>query len=419
MFEIFEVEVPGAQFPCSKEYQTEKDKAKRWQWLLKNAHGKQAKCLCRGQGAKLLNIRYLKGSDHYFLAKCANTGSEHAFDCRFFSEAESRSGLRAYVEGVVLEGGDNDVSVRLSHAIQIRANNDGDDPQPVLALNPRKPRRTQRVMTLLGLLHLLWTRSNLHAWVPAMEGKRKDAILEWQLKKTAENIKTHRMTLDRVLLTPAQRSSMDAKRNVSVLDTAKKHNYRLLAVGVLEPFAGAVEDIVDQMPALSLMNSAGIPKLYLNGQVWPDAQKSFAREIAAWKKGAKTIAIAFFNLRQNSKYYDVLEVALMRVSDMLIPLDSSLEGVVETMLREQKRKFSKPLRFDADEQTLPDFWLNDLKDEYPMEVFGMSTPDYLQRKAAKIIHYQTEYSKRSGWWQWDAAEDPDARNIPQLPPAMK
>jgi hypothetical protein len=109
----------------------------------------------------------------------------------------------------------------------------------------------------------------------------------------------------------------------------------------------------------------------------------------------------------------------MRVSDMLIPLDSSLEGVVETMLREQKRKFSKPLRFDADEQTLPDFWLNDLKDEYPMEVFGMNTPDYLQRKAAKIIHYQTEYSKRSGWWQWDAAEDPDARNIPQLPPAMK
>ncbi|TDV42459.1 uncharacterized protein DUF1173 [Pseudomonas helmanticensis] len=419
MSETFKVEVPGAKYPCSKELQTLSANADQWKKLLKKAHGQQAKCLCQGQGAKLLNIRYLKGSDRYFLAKCANTGPEHAFDCRFFSDAESRSGLQSYVEGVVREGDDNDVSVRLSQAIQIRASHDDADPRPVPAFNPSKPKRTQRVMTLLGLLHLLWTRSNLHSWFPRMAGKRSDATLEWLLEKTAEDIKTYRMSLDRVLLTPAKKGSTGARRNVSVLQRAKKNNYRLIAVGVLEPFAGAVDGTVDHLPELSLKSSAGIPKLYLNEQVWSEAQKSFAREIAAWKKGAKTIAIAFFNLRKNSPYCDVLEVALMRVSEMLIPLDSGLEAIVEAMLRAQQRKFSKPLRFDADEQTLPDFWLNDLADEYPMEVFGMSTPDYQQRKAAKINHYQTEYAQRLGWWHWDAAADCDVTSLPPLPPATK
>ncbi len=89
------------------------------------------------------------------------------------------------------------------------------------------------------------------------------------------------------------------------------------------------------------------------------------------------------------------------------------------MLREQKRKFSKPLRFDDDDKTIPDFWLNDLDDEYPMEVFGMNTPEYLQRKADKVLHYQTEYSKRLGWWSWDAYQNSDVASSPALPPATR
>ncbi|PHN53593.1 hypothetical protein AO268_11490 [Pseudomonas sp. ICMP 8385] len=415
MKETYSVSVPGAKYPSSKDFQTQSRHAQVWQLLLKKAHGSQATCLCTGPGLKRLSIRHLKDSDRYVLARCANTGPEHAFDCRFFSEDESRTGLKSYVDGVVVEGDDDDVKVRLSQAIKLRKKNDAVEPQVELILDPRKPGRTQRAMTLLGLLHLLWTRSDLNTWVPNMEGKRSDTILQWLLIQTAEHIKTCRMTLDRVLLSPARNGSKEATRNVSVLEKAKTLQYRLIAVGVLQPYAGGV----DEMSALSLMNSAGMPTLYLKSDVWADAQRSFAREILAWRQGAKTISIAFIGQRHNSRYYDVLDMALMHVSDMLIPLDSGLEGTVEAMLREQKRKFSKPLRFDGDDKTLPDFWLKDLDDEYPMEVFGMNTPEYLLRKADKVTFYDAEYKARLGWWYWDAYQDPAGANIPHLPPATR
>ena len=415
MTEIFNVEVPGAKYSCSKNYQTLPAKAEDWQRLLKSAHGKQAKCLCAGRGSKLLNIRHLKGRDHFFLARFAKTGPEHAFNCRFFSDAESRTGMQSYVEGVVVEGDDNDVKIRLSQAIQIRAKKDTEEPKVDLVLDPHKPGRTQRAMKLLGLLHLLWTRGNLNAWFPKMEGKRDDSILQWNLRKTAEHIKTHRMTLDKVLLCPSEDGRKAGARNCAVVSRAEKLNYRLVAVGVLQPYDSLVHEPLDQMQKLSLMNSTGMPAMYLNGRVWTDAQTSFAKEVAAWKKGGKTIAIVFLERRKNSRYYNVLKVALMRVSEMLIPLDSGLEGKVEALLREQKRAFSKPLRFDDDDKTIPDFWLNDLTDEYPMEVFGMNTPEYLQRKAEKVKHYEATYGKRLGWWHWNAYENSVVESIPMFP----
>ncbi|HEX4550332.1 MAG TPA: DUF1173 family protein [Pseudomonas sp.] len=415
MFETYSVRVPEAKYDCSKDYQKLPAKADAWQAQLKKAYGRSAKCLCPGTGQKTLNIRHLKVLNRYVLARSANSGHEHASDCRFFSEAEYRTGLGSYVEGVVQEGDENDVSVRLSQAIQLRKKNDGADPKVDLPFDSRKPGRTQRAMSLLGLLHLLWTRSGLNTWFPKMEGKRDDSILQWILEQTAENIKTHRMTLEKVLLSPAKNGS----RNRDVLDRAKKHQYRLIAVGVLQPFSGDVDDTLDQMQSLPLMSNSGMPTMYLNGKPWADAQHSFAREIKAWKAGAKTIAIAFLSLRDNSRYYDVLEVALMRVSDMLIPLDSGLEGKVEAMLREQKRKFSKPLRFDTDDKTIPDFWLNDLSDEFPMEVFGMNTTEYLLRRNHKITHYQSAYGQRLGWWYWDAYKDSSVTSIPPLPSATR
>lgn len=419
MSKIYNVEVPGAQFPCSKEYQTSPKHSGMWQRLLSNAHGSNAKCLCPGRASRLLNIRRRKDSNFHYLAKVAGTGPSHAHDCHFFSEDESRSGLQSYVEGVVVEGADNDVRVRLSRGIRIRIKSDKAEQESDLPLNPRQPSRTQRAMTLLGLLHLLWTRAKLHTWYPNMEGKRKDSILEWLLAQTAKNIKTSGMTLENVLLAPATKGTPGETRNIDVVKKAQKAKYRLVAVGALLPYDAMKHEPLNGMERLPLMRAYGMPMMYLNGNVWVDTQKSFATEIAAWKKGAKVIAIAFLSLREKSPYSEVLEVALMRVSDRLIPLDSGHEAKIEEWLRAQKRAFDKPLRFDADEKTIPDFWLNDLEDEYPMEVFGMETQDYLARKEVKIAHYQEKYASRLGWWHWNAHEDLHAKHIPSLPPATK
>lgn len=81
----------------------------------------------------------------------------------------------------------------------------------------------------------------------------------------------------------------------------------------------------------------------------------------------------------------VIDVALMTVSPRYIPLDSGYEGMVEERLWQEKRAFIKPLRYDGEAEVFPDFVLPDMPgvDALPMEVFGMKTPGYLQRKQEK------------------------------------
>lgn len=101
----------------------------------------------------------------------------------------------------------------------------------------------------------------------------------------------------------------------------------------------------------------------------------------------------------------------MRVSPRFIPVDSGYKEIIE----EQERSFIKPLQFDADDDTLPDFLLTDTGGEraLPMEVFGMKTPEYITRRNEKIAFYNDKYSDQGGGW--DAAARDAENNIPAFP----
>lgn len=77
----------------------------------------------------------------------------------------------------------------------------------------------------------------------------------------------------------------------------------------------------------------------------------------AWEAGAQIYAILHVSVWAGTKpYADVNKVALMRVSERLIPLDSGHEATVEQLLYENRRSFYKPLRFDsALDAVFPDF----------------------------------------------------------------
>lgn len=109
----------------------------------------------------------------------------------------------------------------------------------------------------------------------------------------------------------------------------------------------------------------------------------------------------------------VIDVALMTVSPRFIPLDSGYEGAVEEKLWQEKRAFIKPLRYDGEEDVFADFVLKDVPgvDALPMEVFGMNSPEYLQRRQVKTAHYEAEYGP-GRWWYWDAAAKPDMPAFP-------
>ena len=91
-------------------------------------------------------------------------------------------------------------------------------------------------------------------------------------------------------------------------------------------------------------------------------------------------------------------------------IQASARAEAEKLVAEGRR-FEKPLRFDADDVTFPDFWLKDVGAPIPMEVWGMTSTDYQARKAEKSTYYDETYGK-DGWWGWNGAAGDD---LPEFP----
>ncbi|MFV3368855.1 DUF1173 family protein [Pseudomonas sp. NY15435] len=408
MAKIYDVRVISTQRKYSREFQTQPQFEDGWKSVLQRAHGSPLICLCPGNGNRYLSVKHREGSDNYHLARYANTGPEHANDCRFHAHAPERSGLQGYAAGVVEEADDNTLRIRLAHGLRVNetapVENDADDV-------PRIPGVKKPSIRLLGLLQLLWLEAGLANWYPLMEGKRKPAKVAYWVSEAAKRVRASRMTVHDVLLISAKKNSPRAARNAEVVDQAREHSRRLIAVSALASFNSERRSLAQ----LSFSGPFGMPTMDIRAEVRRRVERSFAAELAAWEAGHEVIAIAQLNLKKG-RYADVLDLALMRVSERMIPLDSGYEAVIEAKLHAEGRAFFKPPRFESEDEIFPDFWLLDMgrDTQYPLEVFGMNTQAYQLRRQRKIRWYNGQFGP-TGWWYWDAFNDSQGKAIPVFP----
>ncbi|SIQ98635.1 DUF1173 family protein [Aquipseudomonas alcaligenes] len=397
----------------SSQFQTAAEYAKPWKAVLTKAHaGGQVFCQCFGRGRKQLAVRHLADADGYCLARYPRTGPEHSSDCQYYSPDATKSGMQGYAESVVEEGEDGGLRVKLALSLRRK------DPLESAAGTPTgtsagTARPRQPAMTLLGLLHLLWSESRLNTWYPKMEGKRRLGLVHAKLQQTASSILIAGARLNDFLLVAAtDNDKRQADANKAKANEAQRLSRRLVVIAPLAKHSAEAEAGLGRLP---ISGFAGIPILTLSNALWASALRSFPQEISAWKRQGKVMAIAITDTPERGRA-NVLRLALMSVSERWIPVASSHEARVEQLLAEQQRSFWKPLRFDAaEEEVFPDFWLLDTGEaEFPLEVFGRSDEVYCARKFAKHSLYDKQYTP-SGWWCWDAAKDPDGKAIPPFP----
>ncbi|WP_422909402.1 DUF1173 family protein [Pseudomonas sp. MAC6] len=277
---------------------------------------------------------------------------------------------------------------------------------------PHAPGVKKTSIRLLGLLQLLWLEAGLANWYPLMEGKRDPGKITYWISEAAKRIRASRITVYDVLLMSASKNARRArKRNVEVVASALEQSRRLIVVSPLASFSLERRRLVQ----LSLSGPYDMPTMDIREVVRRRVARSFAAELSAWEAGHKVIAIAQLNLK-SGRYADVLDLALMRVSERMIPLDSGYEAVMEAKLHAEGRAFFKPPRFEAEDEIFPDFWLLDMgrDKQFPLEVFGMNTPAYQTRREQKVRWYNRKFGT-AGWWYWDAFNDPQALAIPSLP----
>lgn len=399
----------GSNKTYSPEFQTEPGFAVSWQNVLAKAHGKAAvTCLCKGNGARSLAVKsFTKG---FHLARFSNSGAEHALDCHYYS-ADYQSGMSCYKKDVIEVTQAGDFKIKLGIGLQ---KNSANDPEPD-ATTTRKTsgtRTSKPSIQLLGLLHFLWTQAQLNNWTPNMEGKRDLGLIHYKLLEAAAKTYAGSIKLADILLVATPESqTLKVANNVAKVTQAIDNNQRLLVIAPLSAHSAEREEC--RKEKLSIMGFHGIPPIKIDAAIWNGAKRRFPRAMAAWRSGAKIIAIVQLDVPPAQGKAVALNISLMPVSKQWIPFDSSYESMVEIKLREESRTFTKPLRHDADDDVVfPDFLLSDtdMAPLYPMEVYGMNTPKYLLRKAEKIIHYGI-----GGCWSWDAVLDPTGLLMPPFP----
>jgi hypothetical protein len=176
---------------------------------------------------------------------------------------------------------------------------------------------------------------------------------------------------------------------------------RLVVIAPLAQYKPGMEEA----PRLPIMGFHGIPHLSLSKEHWEVLQHRFLSEINGWISGDSVIAIAQTDVptpSSGSMQAQIVDLALMLVTPQWIPVDSGYEAAVVAALVDAERRFEKPLRFDASEDVVfPDFWLRDRSDVLPMEVWGLTDPEYQARKGQKTLYYDEKYGPGK-WWQWDA-----------------
>lgn len=400
----------------SPEFQTAQQYASGWKALLvKMRQSGELSCGCPGQGEKRLAIRRNE-SDSFFLARYPLTGHEHATDCRFYAPNPMRSGLSGYQKGVLEEGPNGGVKIRLGIGLKKGAAGTEGDTPTIDRAPAGTPRASKTAMGLLGLLHFMWDQADLNTWWPAMNGKRHPGLINSKLHEAASNISAGRIKLANVLLLADNHpKGRWATHNQEQVKRAIKSGTRMIAIVPLAQFSP--ERSKEMGTGLRIAGFNGVPGLDMPSGLWERTLKRFPRAIAAWEKQHRTLAIVELDLKKDGKYANVLDLALMPVSANWIPFDSLHELRIIDKLTAEDRGFVKPLRFDADEDVVfPDFILLDMGTDTPMEVFGRTDEAYEARKAIKMVYYQEVFGI-DGWWWWNAAADPDGENIPPFPTA--
>ena len=406
-----------------------------WRTKLGDAHANRAEakviCLCKGRDTDLtlrrLVVRYLKDSDRFRLSAWQYSGGQHRHNCRFYSVWADEASAKTYASSVVTVNADGTFSITLPVGLSRQHGSENSAPDVNPARHPRTG-KSKPSMSLLGLGHFIWQQAEINIWKPQFVKNRPRSAfwLASRIDSTAKSIRISRLMLSDVLLVSAANEGAQRQTNQQRVRFASENKKRMVAIALLKADATAGFSEM-QAGRLSLSSPIGFPKLKVSPNVFRSCERSFQSELNAWRAGHKVVAVVETEPptirfeRINGRTVpipeaEVIGIALMRVTPRFIPVDSGYEEIIEARLCEQARSFVKPLRFDAEEDTFPDFVLTDVdgRESVPMEVFGMNTEEYTARRDAKTELYNREYGP-DGWWSWDATLRDAEHSIPPFP----
>lgn len=379
----------------------------QWQSALRRDY-RRGDCVCLCVAGKdlpltICRLRLGDAAETYYLRSHPSSSGDHMRICPFYTSPHAAA---------VSVLSDGDGAIRIEGGLRIRT----------LAERTAEPSTHNRSGShsdtaetkLLQILRALWLEAGLHVWEPATARRSwKDIAL--LVDAIAQDVRTSEGRLADVLFTAvpgdAEVARAGADRFAKLLARARKRRTRLMIIGEI----GAIDDVAEDRRAATLFIKGfprGIMRLLWDQPLIDLTRTRFPSALALLRERpdeSRVAAILTVNPHASDAVGFVHVLSLQAMTRSFTPVDSGFELDLARRLMAHDRHFRKPLA--AEDGIMPDFELLDCEHApYPLEVFGMNTPEYLQRKAEKIQRYERE---RGGyWWSWAPPG-----MMPDLPPA--
>lgn len=401
-----EVEIPGlrGRVPLSEIY-CDKDSRTKY---LEGTHkaGLTVLCCCNGTRPKL----FVKKSplDRLYLASKSGQGPLHEDWCYFGSGgilSKYSTAIKRDADGTYV------VHVDLELPALPRVCNAGN----VSSTYSRKPSPRQGKATLLGFFEFIWEQAGLNRFQGASV---KYSEVRQFLYEASDRISIFHKKFCDVLFLPAQPNQELNTLLDWVAEDAPNRDERFF---VISPVSASPSAYVNGQMIIRPVNIKGI-YYAVDGaryRMLIDAYGDLVRDVKVWDR---TYAWGMFVCHIEVDRFGARHAAIDKVIWIItdgdcIPLDSSHEARMCFELKQLRRSFDKPLRYDADNAHYhPDFLLTDIEGNsfYPIEVWGMvGDPYYDQHRIAKTAFYNKELGNMpNGWFSWDASTALDLSQIP-------
>jgi len=330
------------------------------QEVLSNAHSLQVRprCMCVPGGIEM----YIAKHRHFVLKRMPGTGPQHHPSCESFEDEASHSGRGTLLGSAIDPAADDFVDLRVDFPLTRAAGRTSSViPKRTTADVTSSPLR----MSLQALLQFLVEQAGFNRWSPAMDGRRHQGVIQKYVYEAAAELRLKGKVLADRLYIPerfdeAMKEQISARRRerLSLLSPSSGGGYEMALV------IGEFKDVIDSPGGMRIRirHMADAP-LAMDAKDWLRLQRKFS-----WMFDLKASEVAdevriVMCLLVYAKQEYVLHVdtaTCMLTSRNWIPVDAAFEVDLVRKLTEEKRRFLKPLRYDASpSEAFPNFLLLD------------------------------------------------------------
>lgn len=351
-------------------------------------------CLCVRAGVPM----YVAKHRQYLVKRMPETGHQHHPSCPCYEPEAGQSGLGALVGESIIEHAADSIELRVDFPLARMpgrpiARGEATEPGEVIA-----PRHE---MSLRAVMHLLFERAGFNRWYPAMQGKRNQGVVHRYLMDAAGEMTTKGVRLSDRLYVPEPFSEgrkgelAERRRSKFALLHSPEDDVAFKMALVLGELKASESSVFGRRIWIKHMPDT---PLSMDSKSWERVERIYGILLQAREVDPRLRLIMcalIYAKREHTYQIDTLN--LMLTTEQWIPVEGIHEVDLVQALIDNKRRFLKPLRYDARSAALfPNALLLDTGDR-PTPLHAVSP--FMEGKE-RVLKEKTIKAQANSAWVW-------------------